>query len=446
MRRTRLRTEATDDRVRAPSPDRAAAIAEHRLLWWAAAACLALRKGRTRRVGLRGAVALAGAGAVTRWVRPLRSAAPTASAAAFATAATMESDWGAVLAPVAAGWVCARTRPGQRPVLGAAVGVAAALVTRHWWPVRPSRPGYARPVEQVAALESGRGLLLLVNAAAGLRDQTGGLAELWPEATAVSPAPGEDLALLLHRALDASPHPVRAIGVAGGDGTVAAAASVAATRRLPLVVVPAGTLNHFARDVGVTGPGDADRALRDGSAVHVDLGTVRIDDGPAHWFVNTASLGGYPDLVRLREKWAPRWGKWPAAAAALVRVLARAEPIPVRIDGVPRRIWLLFVGSSGYQPKGFAPSWRPHLDDGLLDIRYVRADLPFSRARFIAAALTGALARSHAYVQHETPRLLVEVDGAPVAVAHDGEIGRPGTRFEFEARDEALRVYRPDSP
>ncbi|WP_433869494.1 diacylglycerol/lipid kinase family protein [Saccharopolyspora sp. CA-218241] len=308
MRRTRLRTEATDDRVRAPSPDRAAAIAEHRLLWWAAAASLALRKGRTRRVGLRGAAALAGAGAVTRLVRPLRSAAPTASAAAFATAATMESDWGAVLAPVAAGWICARTRPGQRPVLGAAVGVAAALVTRHWWPVRPSRPGYARPVEQVAALESGRGLLLLVNAAAGLRDQTGGLAELWPEATAVSPAPGEDLALLLHRALDASPHPVRAIGVAGGDGTVAAAASVAATRRLPLVVVPAGTLNHFARDVGVTGPGDADRALRDGSAVHVDLGTVRIDDGPAHWFVNTASLGGYPDLVRLREKWAPRWG------------------------------------------------------------------------------------------------------------------------------------------
>src|SRR5699024_10530086 len=146
-----------------------------------------------------------------------------------------------------------------------------------------------------------------------------------------------------------------------------AAAAAAAERGLPLAVVPTGTLNHFARDVGVHTAEQVAQALMQGTAVHVDLGTVEVDGQPARWFVNTAGIGGYPDVVRLRERLEPRLGKWPSAAVALVRVLARARPLRVRLNGTEVLLWGMFIGNSGFEPKGLTPSWRPALDAGVLD-------------------------------------------------------------------------------
>src|SRR5690606_5345598 len=107
-----------------------------------------------------------------------------------------------------------------------------------------------------------------------------------------------------------------ALAVAGGDGTTAAATSVALRHHLPLAIIPAGTLNHFAKDTGLDLESVAD-AVSQGTGMAVGLGAVRTDGGTPKYFLNTASLGSYPDVVQLREKWEPRWGKWPAAAAAL---------------------------------------------------------------------------------------------------------------------------------
>ncbi|MER7083352.1 undecaprenyl-diphosphatase [Saccharopolyspora kobensis] len=451
-------------------------MANHSKLWFALAGALAVRKGPTRRAALRGVAAISATSAVTNLLakqllprrrpasdllpmhrrlvhRPVSSSFPSghaASAAAFATAACMESPLlGAAVVPIAAAVAYSRVHVGVHwptdVAFGAAIGCTIGLATRRWWPVRPAAPGLARPSEHVAALTDGNGLALLVNTSSGDRDPSAVLTDLWPAAKVLHPDPGADIVEQLHRELDEAGDSVRALAVAGGDGTVAAAASAAAVRGLPLAVIPAGTLNHFARDLGVTSAQDADRALAAGSAVQVDLGAVGVDDRPVQWFVNTASLGGYPDMVRLREKWEPLWGKWPAAAAALLRILAEAEPIEVRIDGAHRKIWLLFAGANGYQPKGFAPTWRPRLDDGVLDIRYVRADLPLSRTRFAFAALTGALFNSRTYVQLERESVRVEVLGEPVALACDGEVIPPGRTFSFASRDEALRVYRPEN-
>ena len=107
-----------------------------------------------------------------------------------------------------------------------------------------------------------------------------------------------------------------AIGVAGGDGSINAAAAIAAETGKPLFVVPGGTLNHFAYALGLESIADAARAVRDGRAVSVDRAVI---DG--HTFVNTASIGSYVDLVDAREKLEDRIGKWPAVVVALVRVL-----------------------------------------------------------------------------------------------------------------------------
>ncbi|WP_344683285.1 bifunctional phosphatase PAP2/diacylglycerol kinase family protein [Saccharopolyspora taberi] len=450
--------------------------ADHSVLWLTTAALLACRKGPTRRAALRGVAAIAGASATANLVgKPLfprrRPAAelmprhrrlsdpPTsssfpsghaASAAAFATAVTMESPaTGAVVVPVAAAVAYSRVHTGVHwptdVLCGAAVGAGMAWGTRHWWPLRPDEPAASEHPSEVPALEDGEGMLALVNPGSGngQLDPEDWICQNWPKAVIVHPEPAEDLVEGLHQRLDQAGGSVRALGVAGGDGTVAAVASVATEYGLPLAVVSAGTLNHFARDIGVEDLASVADSVASGSGATVDLGGVAIDDRPTDWFINTASLGGYPDMVRFREKWEPRWGKWPAAAMALIRVLYESSPLDVEIDGRHHRVWVLFVGNGAYAPHGFAPAWRPRLDNGTLDVRMVRADRRFSRLRFVLAAMTGALHSSHIYVERRVSTMDVVVRGTPVALATDGEVHEPGTRFSFTAHENVLSVYRP---
>ena len=176
----------------------------------------------------------------------------------------------------------------------------------------------------------------------------------------------------------------RAIGIAGGDGSVNAAAMVAYESGKPLVVFPTGTLNHFARDLGIESLEDAVGAVQDGEAVSVDVGVIA--DRP---FLNTASIGSYVDLVDARERLEDRIGKWPAVIVALFKVLRSAEPMHVEINGTSRRIWMAFIGNCRYNPPGFTPSWRDRLDDGNIDVRIVDANYPFARVRILWAVLTG---------------------------------------------------------
>jgi diacylglycerol kinase family enzyme len=103
--------------------------------------------------------------------------------------------------------------------------------------------------------------------------------------------PNADAAGLARAAVDDG---AGVLGVAGGDGTVSAVAAVATEAQLPLVVIPAGTRNHFARDLGldISNPASALSALRAGRLAHVDLGRVG-----SRVFVNNVSFGAYADAL-----------------------------------------------------------------------------------------------------------------------------------------------------
>ncbi|WP_245950553.1 bifunctional phosphatase PAP2/diacylglycerol kinase family protein [Saccharothrix carnea] len=463
MRRSgALRASPVDEGMK-----RLSRAANHSALWLVVAGVLATRKGVTRRAALRGVAAIGGASFSASLVakrlfprrrpaadlllvprrltkRPTSSSFPSghaASAAAFTTAVAMESPaLAAAIAPVAAAVAYSRVHTGVHwpsdVAAGAAIGAGVALLTRRWWPLGRTEPASAREHRALEALVDGEGLVVVVNPSAGLGgdDPTDRIVEEWPKATIVGI---EDLDTVI---ADHAPH---ALGVAGGDGSVAAVAALAAAHRLPLVLVPAGTLNHFARDVGVQGLDDAARAVADGDGVLVDLAAVTVDGEGPRWFVNTASLGGYPDMVRLRENLQDKWGKWPAAAIALARVLRTSRPMRVELNGEPQLVWMLFVGNGPYRPKGFAPTMRPALDAGLMDVRYIRADTRFSRARFFLGALLGSLHRSRTYRHLETRWLDVRLLDGEVAIATDGEVGPTGSTFEFRSRPAALAVYRP---
>ena len=114
-------------------------------------------------------------------------------------------------------------------------------------------------------------------------------------------------------------------------------------------------------------------------------------------FLNTASFGAYAELVDMRESHEERLGKWLAMAFSLVKILRRARPVDVTLNGTRRSIWLIFIGNGEYGPAGLAPSWRECLDDGVFDVRYVEDTGPYSRLRLIAAVLTGQLSRTNTY-------------------------------------------------
>jgi diacylglycerol kinase family enzyme/membrane-associated phospholipid phosphatase len=493
-----------------PSLKRLTRSANHSLLWFSIAAVLATRVGVTRRGAMRGLLAILGASVTANGVlkpllprrrppdagmpaerslrrRPTSSSFPSghaASAAAFATAVAMESPRaGLAVVPVAAAVAYSRVHVGVHwssdVLAGAAVGTGAALLTRRWWPVRGSDEAAARPLDRVPELPDGEGLLIAVNPMSGdpAFDPTDRIRKAFPAATVVVVASGRDLVGEIEERLDSANGAVRALGAAGGDGTVASVVALAARHRLPLVLVPAGTLNHFARDVGVYDLQEAVDASGAGEAVAVDLGAVRVhsangdnangdangdDDGAngdntasgdsggtgtgsvtTRHFLNTASLGCYSDLVRLRERWENRWGKWPAFVAALIAVLRKATPVEVELDGVRHSVWILFVGNGPYHPRGMVPAWRPQLDSGLLDVRWLRADIRFSRLRAFFALAFAGLAHSRVYGQREVASLDVTLT-APSQLAADGEVVERADRFVFEVEPRPVPVYRRD--
>jgi undecaprenyl-diphosphatase len=449
--------------------------ANHSVLWFGIATVLMTRAGTTRRAALRGLIAIAGASGSANGIfkpmvprrrppadelppgrrlirRPGSSSFPSghaASAAAFATAVAMEDPLVAVaVVPVAAAVAYSRVHVGVHwgsdVVAGAAVGVCAALLTQRWWPVRPADEALARPADRAPELTGGDGLVIVVNPRSGdpRTDITDAVRDAFPAARLIVLNGRIDLDRELTARLGNGP--VRALGVAGGDGTVASVASAASKRGLPLVLIPGGTLNHFARDVGVYDLTEAIDAAGAGEAVAVDLGEVRFtaDGVPTdRQFINTASLGCYTDLVRLRERWEHRWGKWPAFTVALALTLHRAEPIRIRLDGHWRSVWILFIGNGPYHPDGMVPAWRPKLDSGLLDARWLRADLRWGRTRACIALALAALRHSRVYHQRDVAELDVELD-RPTALALDGEVVEEADRFHFSVRTDRIPVYR----
>ncbi len=440
--------------------------ADHGLLWLAVSGALAL--SGQRRAAVRGLLSLGVASALANLPakhtaqrrrpglngvplarqllrQPSTSSFPSghsASAAAFATGVALESPLlGAPVGLLAAGVAYGRVHTGVHypgdVVAGIALGTASALAVRRAWPARPSRLEAQTVAAPAPALADGEGLVLVINTAGGSADLADGvekhLAEHLPQAEVVRTDDVEP-------ALRAAAERATVLGVMGGDGTINCAAGIALEAGLPLAVVPGGTLNHFAREVGIGSVEDLVEAVTHGRAVRVSVGSAA-PDGEGLYFLNTFALGIYPELVAERERHEGRWGKWPAMALATVRVMRSAECLEVEIDGEPRRLWTLFAGNGRYHPHGFAPSWRERMDDGCIDVRIVDADSPLARTRLTLALLTGRLGRSLVYEDRVVGRLPLAA-GAPLRIARDGESHEGPDRLLLRAAARSLVVYR----
>ncbi len=428
------------------------------LVWLALAGVLAAAGGRFgRRAAMRGLFSLAmasGLGGILarllarKWP-PVQSVSAAAAAAGFAAGAGQEMPALAAPAAVLAGvGIAARVRERDESptaaVAGALLGVGVGLATRRLWPVAPHEPAEARTASKEASVKpshTGEGVVVVVNPGAGTAESVASelRAEL-PDAEVIELDDGADLEPTLEKvaAGDGRHGEVEVIGVAGGDGTINTGAAVAARHGLPFLVVPAGTLNHFAYALGIASVADAAEAVREGRAVAVDRAQI---DGQT--FVNTASIGSYVDLVDAREKLEHRIGKWPAVLVALWGVLRHSDPVELEIDGQKASVWMVFIGNCRYHPAGFAPSWRERLDDGTLDVRIAHGGHPFSRTRLLVSVMTGRLGRCRLYEQRYTRKLEVSGIAGSLRLACDGETFDGSEQFVICKAEEPLVVFAP---
>ncbi len=447
----------------------------------AIAAVLATIPGRPRRAALHGLIAQAVASAVTNGVfktllpraRPLPEHLPvfrfvhpqpksssmpsghSASAVAFAVGTGLvKPSLGAALAPAALGVAYSRVHTGAHwpsdVVFGSAIGAGAALVTRRWWPVRPPFPQTARTWTTAPRLPEGEGLAIVVNTLGGsfTKETAAALQQVFPEAYIRTVQPGDHLLGAINEASDRPG--TRALGVWGGDGTVGAAAAAAIKRSIPLLVLPGGTINHFARDAGTGSLKDALAAASKGDAALADVGTVTVERGLAGkpekaevTMLNTSSVGLYPDFVRRREQLQPALGKPLAGVVAMFRTFAAGTPTTLRVDGRLHKVWIAYVGRGRYYPRDHAPLLRPVMDDGVLDVRMITADESFARLRLLWSVLTGTVPTSRITHLSEAREVRIEAGGSPMVLAVDGEALAGVRSVEYRVRPRALAYYSP---
>ncbi|QIK73685.1 phosphatase PAP2 family protein [Propioniciclava coleopterorum] len=459
----------------APLLDRAAPaltnVADRSKLWFGIAAGLSVLGGaRGRRAALRGVATLAATSLIANQGlkrvivrprpdrgllpfgrngrrRPTSSSFPSghaASAAAFAYGASAE--WPALTVPLGAlaGAVgFSRVATGAHYPSDVAAGYLLGMGVGVWGrkvvpiPDQPVSGSTGLATLDIGARPDGAGVTLFVNP--GSRSGTGtrvirAVRAALPEVVVVELRPGEDWdAVIRERGADAE-----VLAVAGGDGTVRTVAAAALDLGLPLAVLPAGTFNHFAKDVGNHPLGRALGAIRAGTAVKVDAGYV--NDG---LFLNTASVGAYTDFVRIREKYEKRIGKPAAAALAALRTLRRSRSLRLRADDVEMDVSLLFVGNGQYLPQGFAPRLRAQLDDGVADLRTLDMTTGLSRWSVIWSLVNGQLWRSPYYEVTTAAEMDVELLDGPVRVARDGELGELADRLRIRVDRRALTVVCP---
>lgn len=254
---------------------------------------------------------------------------------------------------------------------------------------------------------------------------------------------GDALEAAVRRALDSGPDIVVA---GGGDGTISTVAERLAGTGTALGILPLGTLNHFAKDLGIPlDLADAVRTIVAGRQVQVDMGEVN-----GRLFLNNASLGIYPALVSEREQHQARgYRKWTALAIAAWTMWRRYRRVRVAIHtGSELRVIhtpFVFVGNNAYDFTTRRPGGRGRLDAGTLHLAVAPGMSRKTMARALALALTGRFSPDQHLDTWFAPRLAVSAWRRSVRLALDGELVRLTTPLQFRIRPRVLRVCVPSS-
>jgi diacylglycerol kinase family enzyme len=231
---------------------------------------------------------------------------------------------------------------------------------------------------------------------------------------------------------------------AGGDGTVSAVAAAVARAGKALGIIPTGTLNHFARDLGI--PTDIDEASAVIAAGHerkVDVGVVN-----DFVFLNNVSLGNYPRMVHEREA-LEQHGRSHTIATAIATARTwwhlRKLTVALDIDGrsIVRRSPFIVVGNGSYVLSGLALGKREQINDGRLSLYVAPSIGRLGALALPIRALAGGLERYEQFETISARKITATLARQRIAAAIDGEVVELTSPLELAIRRNALRVVVP---
>lgn len=287
-------------------------------------------------------------------------------------------------------------------------------------------------------------LPVLINRSGGTAAALG--AQLEPAVCEAFAASGREIDLELldgSEMADAIRHHAAAavIAVGGGDGTLGNAAQALRGTRSALAILPLGTRNHLARELGIPlDLAEAARIAATGERRRMDLGRAG-----RRVFVNNASIGIYPQLVRERDR--RKLPKWLGTIPAAWNVLRKMRPHHYRltIDDERRDLYtaLLFVGNNRYSLDPRHLGHRESLEDGRLSLCAIRAGGPAHLIGFAFKVLVG-LADGDADFEDLTEARSIVVEGeGEIGVALDGEVMKMELPLALDILPSALGVVAP---
>jgi diacylglycerol kinase family enzyme len=254
--------------------------------------------------------------------------------------------------------------------------------------------------------------------------------------------PGNQVTDAAHRAVGEG---FDCIVAAGGDGTVNAVASALVGTTVALGVLPLGTLNHFAKDLGlpleITA---AARAISAGNVREVDIAEVN-----GRCFVNNSSIGLYPTIVKHRDGQIERLGrgKWLAMLVATFYALRRFPGVHVRMtDG--DRTWngdvpFVMIGNNRYTFDLFNFAGRPRVDAGELGVYFANRTGRLALLKLVIRGWFRRLKQAQDFTMAAVPELWIESHKKELRVAVDGEICKLRTPLHYVIHSRALRVCAP---
>jgi diacylglycerol kinase family enzyme len=210
-----------------------------------------------------------------------------------------------------------------------------------------------------------------------------------------------------------------------------------------LGVLPLGTLNHFARDLGISSVAAAEQALIRGSERMVDAASLN-----GRIFVNNSGIGIYPVIVlerdAIRKSGVPRW---PAFVWACFKTIAKPPLAHLRLESdethLARLTPFLFVGNNVYRTEGLAIGTRERLDGGVLGICTARHHGRLGIVRLAFRSVVGTIRQDRDFTALTARRLVVRTAARNVRVSLDGELCRMRPPLEYKILPGALKVIAP---
>jgi diacylglycerol kinase family enzyme len=257
---------------------------------------------------------------------------------------------------------------------------------------------------------------------------------------------GQDLKRLAESALArAKAGEIDAVVVGGGDGSIRTVAGVLAGTNVPLGILPLGTLNHFAKDLGIPLQlKEAAEVIAKSETRAVDLAEVN-----GETFINNSSIGIYPYIVldRERRRAHHKLAKWVAMVPALFRVLKHfpRRRLSLSAEGWtrPYRTPCLLIGNNEYGMEFLELGRRHHLDRGELSVYVVKQRRPFGFFWMICRMVFGKASRARDIESFRLKELQVRSKTSRLPVALDGEVEMMHPPLRYRSRPGALRVIVP---